>query len=68
MVLFSGIKLISMLGNIATSAVEISKVKPKININNLHKMVGHCDEVAPRMTGKSFGYDVVGSYKTCEAC
>jgi hypothetical protein len=20
------------------------------------------------MTGKSFGYDVVGDYKTCEAC
>jgi hypothetical protein len=64
----SGIKLIPMLGNIATTAVEINKVKPKININNLHKIVGHCGEVATRMTGKSFGYDVVRNYKTCEAC
>jgi hypothetical protein len=65
----SGIKLLPILGNnIATTAVEASKVKPKININNLHKIVGHCGEVATRMTGKSFGYDVMGDYKTCEAC
>jgi hypothetical protein len=31
----SGIKLIPMLGNIATTAVEV-------NINNLHKILGHC--------------------------
>ena len=65
----SGIKLLPILGNnIATTAVEENKVKPKININNLHKILGHCGEVATRMTGKSFGYDVTGDYKTCEAC
>ena len=33
----SGIKLLPILGNnIATTAVEAEKVKPKININNLH--------------------------------
>jgi hypothetical protein len=32
----SGIKLMPMLGNIATTVVEVNKVKPKININNLH--------------------------------
>jgi hypothetical protein len=31
----SGIKLLPILGNnIATTAVEVNKVKPKININN----------------------------------
>jgi hypothetical protein len=64
----SGIKLLPILGNnIATTVVEANKVKPKININNLHKIVGHFGEVATRMTGKSFGYDVVGNYMTCEA-
>jgi hypothetical protein len=64
----SGIKLIPMLGNIATTAVEVNKVKPKRNINNLHKLLGHCGEDATGMAAKSFGYDVVGNYKTCEAC
>jgi gag-polypeptide of LTR copia-type len=49
----SGTKLLPILGNnIATTAVKASKVKPKMNINNLHKIVGHCDKVATRMTGK----------------
>ena len=61
--------MLPILGNnIATTAVEASKVKPKININNRHKMLGHCGEVVSRLTGKSFGYDVMGDYKTCEAC
>jgi hypothetical protein len=64
----SGMKLIPMSGNIATTAAEVNKVKPKINISNLHKCLGHCGEVATRMTGKSYGYDVGGNYKTCEAC
>jgi hypothetical protein len=69
----SGIKLLPILGNnIATTAIEVNKVKPKINIkisiNNLHKSLGHCGEVVTIMTGESFGYDVVGNYMTCEAC
>jgi hypothetical protein len=46
--------------------VDGNKVKSKININNLHRILGHCGEAATRMTGKSYGYDVVGDYKTCE--
>jgi hypothetical protein len=62
----SGIKLIPMLVNTATTAVEVNKVRPKINIHNLHNSVGHCGKVATRMTGKSVGYENVGDYKTCE--
>jgi hypothetical protein len=47
----SGIKLLPILGNIATTAVEGNKVKSKININNLHRILGHCGEAATRMTG-----------------
>jgi hypothetical protein len=32
-----------------------------------HRMLGHCGEVATRMTGKYYGYEVVINYKTCEA-
>jgi hypothetical protein len=65
----SGIKLLPILGyNIATTAVEGIKVKSKININNLHRIRGHCGEAATRMTGKSYGIDVVGKHKSCEAC
>jgi hypothetical protein len=28
----------------------------------------HCGEVATRITGISFGHDVIVDYKTCEAC
>jgi hypothetical protein len=50
----SGIKLPPILeNNVATTAVEANNVKPKININNLHKMLGQCGKVATRMTGKS---------------
>jgi hypothetical protein len=52
---------------IPTTAVEVNKVKPN-NINNVHKGLGHCGKVATRKTGNSFGYDVVGDYKPCEAC
>jgi hypothetical protein len=64
----SGIKLLPTLVNNIVTTVEANKVKPKININNPRKILGHCGEVATRMSGKSFGYDVVGNYMTCEAC
>jgi hypothetical protein len=64
-----GIKLLPILGNsIATTVVEANKFKPKISINNLHKIVDRCGKVPTRLTGKGLGYDVVGDYKTCEAC
>ena len=62
----TGIMLIPMMGNVATTAVETKKTT--ININNLHKILGHCGEATARMTGKAHGYDVVGAFKTCEAC
>ena len=51
-----------------TTAVESSSMRKKIDINNLHKMLGHCGEATARMTGKAHGYDVVGIFKPCEAC
>ena len=39
-------------------------MKNKIDINNLHTILGHCGEATARMTG----YDVVGVFKPCEAC
>ena len=43
-------------------------MKNKIDINNLHTILGHCGEATARMTGKAHGYDVVGVFNPCEAC
>jgi hypothetical protein len=56
------------LETIATTAVEAKKFKPKISINNLHTILGHCGKVAAKMTEKRFGYVAMGNYKTCVAC
>ena len=63
-----GINLLPIFENMATTAVESSKMNNKIDINNLHTILGHCGEATARMTGKAHGYDVVGIFKPCEAC
>jgi hypothetical protein len=60
--------LILLLGNNATTAVEVHNVKSKIKINNLHDIFGHCGKAVARMTGKRYGYDVMSDFKTCEDC
>ena len=34
----------------------------------MHKILSHCGEVSARLTGRSFGYEVIGKFETCEAC
>jgi hypothetical protein len=50
--------------------VSIQRKKPKnsINVYNLHKILGHCGEASARLTGKALGYEVIGTFDTCEAC
>jgi hypothetical protein len=61
--------LLPILGcNIAATAVEGNKVKSKININNLHRISGNCSKTATKVTRKVYRLNVVGDYKTCEAC
>jgi hypothetical protein len=43
----NGVVSLPILGNIATTAVEGNKVKSKININNLHRILGHCGKLKP---------------------
>ena len=49
----SGIKLLHIIKNMETTAVESSRMKSKIDINNLYTILGHCGEATPRMTGKA---------------
>ena len=64
----SGIKLLPIFENMATTNVRSSRMKNEIDINNLHTILGHCGEATARMTGKAHGYDVVGAFNPCEAC
>jgi hypothetical protein len=45
-----------------------SKFENKININNLHQILGHFGKASVRLTGKVLGYNAVRALHTCEAC
>jgi hypothetical protein len=62
-----GIKLLQVLGDVGTSVLETKKCNT-IDVNNLHKVLGHCGEVNARLTGKAYGYEVTGKFDVCEAC
>jgi hypothetical protein len=62
-----GIKLLQVLGDVRTSVLETKK-RNTIDVNNLHKVLGHCGEVNNRLTGKAYGYEVTGKFDVCEAC
>jgi hypothetical protein len=64
-----GFKIMLVLSNVGLTTVETRKVdsKNKIDINNLHQILGHCGKISARLTGKALGYDVVEIVYTCEA-
>jgi hypothetical protein len=62
-----GIKLLQVLDDVGTSVLETKK-RNTIDVNNLHKLLGHCGEVNTRLTGKAYGYEVTGKFDVCEAC
>jgi hypothetical protein len=66
----AAIKMKAVLADIGATIVNPKKEKPKnsINVNNLHKILGHCGEASARLTGKALGYEVIGIFDTCEAC
>jgi hypothetical protein len=65
-----GIKMRPELSDVGAETVETSKghSKNKININNLHQILGHCGETSARLTEKASDYDVVETFDTCESC
>jgi hypothetical protein len=62
-----GIKLLQVLGDVGTSVLETKKHNT-IDVNNLHKVLGHCGEVNARLTGKAYDYEVTVKFDVCEAC
>jgi hypothetical protein len=60
-----GIKMKAVLPGISATVVD---PKNSINVNNLHKILGHCGEASARLTGKALGYKVIETFDTCEAC
>jgi hypothetical protein len=65
-----GIKMKDVLNGIGATVVDPKKGKAKntVNVNNLHKILGHCGEATARLTVKALGYKVIGTFDTCEAC
>jgi hypothetical protein len=59
------IKMKAVLADIGATVVNARNF---INVNNLHKILGHCGEASARLTGKALGYKVIGKFDTCEAC
>jgi hypothetical protein len=62
-----GIKLFQVLGDVGTSILETKK-RNTIDVNNLHKVLGHCGEINARITGMAYGYEVTGKFDIGEAC
>jgi hypothetical protein len=62
-----GIKLTPIVNNIGASAMKLEKSEC-MDINNLHKILGHCGEASARLTGKALGYEVTGKFEVCESC
>jgi hypothetical protein len=62
-----GIKMTSLLNDVSATVVESKKEMSKnmIDVNNLHKILGHCGEASARLTRS---YEVIGTFDTCEAC
>jgi hypothetical protein len=63
------IKMKAVLDDIGAKVVNTKKGKSKnsINLNNLHKILGHCGEASARLTGKTLGYEVIGTFDTGKA-
>jgi hypothetical protein len=64
------IKMKAVLADIGATVVNSKKGKStnSVYVNNLHKILGHCDQASARFTGKALGYEVIGTFDTCEAC
>jgi hypothetical protein len=59
---------IKMKGVLADIGATVVNANNSINVNNLHKILGHCGEASARLTGKALGYKVIGTFDTYEAC
>jgi hypothetical protein len=62
-----GINLLPVLYDVGTSVMETKKLDT-IDVNNLHKILGHCGEVNSRLNGKAYGYEVTGKFNFYKAC
>jgi hypothetical protein len=58
---------LKVLSDVGTSVLETKKLD-MIDVNNLHKILGHCGEVNTKLTRKASGYEVTGKFDVSEAC
>jgi hypothetical protein len=62
-----GIKLLPVLRDVGTSVLETKK-RETIDVNNLHKILGHGGELNARLTGKAYGYEITCKFDFYETC
>jgi hypothetical protein len=62
-----GIRMTPVMKEHGMIVIE-SKRLNLIDINNLHKILGHFGEVSTRVTGNALGHEVTGKFDSCEAC
>jgi hypothetical protein len=62
---FIGIKFFPSLDDVGTSVMETKKCNT-IDVNNLHRILGHCGEVNARLTRKEYDYEVTGKFDVVE--
>jgi hypothetical protein len=64
----SGIKLSVYESPVACNSISGSISGKKIDINEFHKMLGHCGSDRLENTGKIHDFKLSGTFETCEVC
>jgi hypothetical protein len=62
-----GVTMIAYDDPVTYSAVNID-LKKGFEINEFHKMLGHCGSDRLKKTANIHGFKLIGEYKTCEEC
>ena len=64
----TGAKLNPIVIESAGSAIDPEKVEIKVDINRIHKIVGHCGEEALRATANHYNWTLSGKFEVCQEC
>ena len=58
---------VEIFSSAESGKAETTKAK-SINVNELHEQLSHPDDATTRLTGRTLGLNVTGSFQPCEGC
>ena len=64
----SGIKMSVIHPAIISNAIESFKLKKSVDINQFHKVIGHCGADRLKNTANIYGLKLSGQFQVCEDC